>query len=377
MKLILSSCDFRNERSRKVITDNLNKPISKCRLLFIPNEKATFEAIHSQLYYSRMEEFGFSKENIRIFDYYNADKFTDLNIDIIYISGGNTFATIKRIRECGFDKEIVRYVKEGAIYIGGCAGAHIASQSIDHVRAYDSVPEGMNDFSGLGLFDGILICHYTEERKPLYEKLKNDGQYNVVALTDDDSLVVNLEGIDYPTHRNALNSLKLIEPDKKYLSSYIEAYDEYSKQGITTYGLSDARSYDIFEKFDRFKNERGLNPDRVGSDFYWLVDEESEHFVGEVTIRHRLNDALRRRGGHIGYGIRYSEWNKGYGTLLLKLALKKARERGITDIMITCNDDNYGSAKVMENNGMILMDKIENSVDGKAIITRRYILKME
>ena len=48
MKLILSSCDFRNEKSRDVILTNLPKPIEQCRLLFIPNEKATFEAIRNK-----------------------------------------------------------------------------------------------------------------------------------------------------------------------------------------------------------------------------------------------------------------------------------------------------------------------------------------
>ena len=36
MKLILSSCDFRNEKSKKTIIDNLSKPIDQCKLLFIP-----------------------------------------------------------------------------------------------------------------------------------------------------------------------------------------------------------------------------------------------------------------------------------------------------------------------------------------------------
>ena len=30
MKLILSSCDFRNEKSQQVIMDNLPYPINKC-----------------------------------------------------------------------------------------------------------------------------------------------------------------------------------------------------------------------------------------------------------------------------------------------------------------------------------------------------------
>lgn len=72
------------------------------------------------------------------------------------------------------------------------------------------------------------------------------------------------------------------------------------------------------------------------------------------------------------YGIRFSEWKKGYGTLILRLALEKAKNIGITTALITCNDDNYGSAKVMENNGFVLQDKVPNVINGKAITTRRY-----
>lgn len=190
MKLILSSCDFRNENSRQIILDNLPKSVEECRLLFIPNEKATYNAIHSDMYYLRMQEFGFVRENINIFDYYNPSEFFQLDIDIIYISGGNTFKTIERIRECDFDKEILRYVNGGVTYIGGSAGAHIASKNIEHVAAFDTAPDDMINFDGLGLFDGILICHYTKEREPLYEKLQAYGKYKVYALTDNDSLVI-------------------------------------------------------------------------------------------------------------------------------------------------------------------------------------------
>ena len=190
MKLILSSCDFRNDMSKQTIIDNLNKPIDQCKLLFFPNEKATQELIHSDLYYLRMEEFGFKKNNVYVFDYYDSEKFIGLNIDVVYISGGNTFKTMQRIKACGFDIEIIKYVKNGAIYIGGSAGAHIASKSIEHVSAFDSVPEGMTDFNGLGLFDGIFICHYTDDRKAIYDDLKAQGKYNVIALKNDEYVVI-------------------------------------------------------------------------------------------------------------------------------------------------------------------------------------------
>ena len=166
--------------------------------------------------------------------------------------------------------------------------------------------------------------------------------------------------------------IKLIVPDAAYLRSYTEAYDEYLEHGVSTYFFTDAASCDIFEKFDRYRNERDLPPDRVGEDKFWLVEEENTYFIGEIAIRHRLNEALCRRGGHIGYGVRYSEWNRGYGTKMLALALERAKEMHISPVLITCNDDNIASARVMEKNGFTLRDKITVSRDGKVLLTRRY-----
>ena len=190
MKLILSSCDFRNEKSRNAILTNLPKPIGECRLLFIPNEKATAEAINSEKFYRRMQEFGFARENISVFDYYNPIEYFGLDIDVLYISGGNTLKTLDRIRKSGFDKAIIRYIQSGVTYIGGRAGAHIVTQDVSHVTRYDETPENMTNFSGLGLFDGVLICHFTPERQAHYEQLLQENQYKVYTLSDEDSIVV-------------------------------------------------------------------------------------------------------------------------------------------------------------------------------------------
>ncbi len=166
--------------------------------------------------------------------------------------------------------------------------------------------------------------------------------------------------------------VKLIVPNEEYLQSYIEAHDEYVDHNVSTYSFTDTSSCDIFAKFDRYRNERDLPPNRVGADTFWLVDDDKRYFIGEIAIRHRLNDALAQRGGHIGYGVRYSEWNCGFGTKMLALALEKAKELRISPVLITCNDDNPASARVMEKNGFVLGDKIMVSIDGEDRLTRRY-----
>ena len=185
MKLILSSRDFRNERSRQVILDNLPRPIEQCRVLFVPNEVPTRKG----KLLKRLGECGFSRENIYLYDPTRPEAFCDLSLDCIYISGGNTFAIIDKIRRGGLDRAIERYVKAGVVYIGGSAGVHLVSQNFEHVQNFDENTVGVADFNGLGLFDGIVVCHFGEERKACYEALCAAGNYKVYALTDEESLV--------------------------------------------------------------------------------------------------------------------------------------------------------------------------------------------
>ena len=140
------------------------------------------------MYESRLCAFGFCQKNIYVADYFAPALYFELDIDIIYISGGNTFGTMKWLRDTGFDRAILNYVHKGAIYIGGSAGAHIATADISHIAKYDENTYGFSDFSGLGLYDGILICHYNEQRKQYAEELRRSGEYSVTTLTNEQSV---------------------------------------------------------------------------------------------------------------------------------------------------------------------------------------------
>lgn len=195
MKLILSSTDFYTPLSRKKIINILNKDIENLKVLFIPNEKATIEKINSNKYYDRLEEYGFKKENIYVFNHLEKDKFINLEIDILYIGGGNTFGTMNKLRKCKFDSEIKKYISNGVIYIGGSCGAHLVTRNIKHVLNFDSNEVNMTNYDGLELFNGILICHYDESRKKIYDELKKISIYPVYKLKDDEVMVVENENI--------------------------------------------------------------------------------------------------------------------------------------------------------------------------------------
>ena len=187
MKLILTSKDFLNEKSKNAIINNLGKDIKDVKLLFIPPAKATKEELYNEKYQNRIMKYGFSKKNIYVLNYFEPDKSRSLKIDTIYVGGGNTFLLLDRLRKCNFDKDIVNYVNNGVIYIGGSAGTHIVTKNIKHVLYFDENTVRMTNFKGLGLFNGIIICHYDKSREKILKSIKS--KYNIYTLKDDEYII--------------------------------------------------------------------------------------------------------------------------------------------------------------------------------------------
>ena len=100
-----------------------------------------------------------------------------------------------------------------------------------------------------------------------------------------------------------------------------------------------------------------LKEGHVPQTTFWLF--EDGHPVGMSKLRHRLTDALRKHGGHIGYCIRPSERRRGLGNHLLRLTLERAKGMGIESVLVDCDETNTASRRVIEWNGGVL-HKVEN-----------------
>jgi predicted acetyltransferase len=81
----------------------------------------------------------------------------------------------------------------------------------------------------------------------------------------------------------------------------------------------------------------------------WLVHAYT--FIGRINIRFRLNESLQVWGGNIGYAIRPSFRQRGFGRHVLAQALPLAREAGLSGVLLTCLDTNLGSIRIIEANG--------------------------
>lgn len=85
---------------------------------------------------------------------------------------------------------------------------------------------------------------------------------------------------------------------------------------------------------------------------YILYDDNVP--IGETGIRTTLNGFWVNYGSQIYYKIRSSYRNKGYGNIILKLALLEAKKLGFNKVRVNCNDNNIKSKKIILKNGGII-----------------------
>jgi len=168
-------------------------------------------------------------------------------------------------------------------------------------------------------------------------------------------------------------NITLIDPTVKLKSEFGEMVEEYLAAGDDKQdwrfeqALPDFGKY--VQKFLDYAQGKNLPEGWVPETTLWLVKDRT-CILGRTSIRHYLTPVLEQRGGHIGYYIRPSQRRKGYGTLILALSLEKAKQLAFKKVLVTCNEDNVASIKIIEKNGGILAGKVQ--IEGLKVPTRQY-----
>ena len=199
--------------------------------------------------------------------------------------------------------------------------------------------------------------------------------YDSIPLRDEIELELSIKA-DY---QGGLAMLFLTEPTLQYKESFLEGLREFQQEGLLT--EYDVRS--LSRDFSRFlrhvqneKDRSKIPPHHVPATRYWLIDgnEHDGIYIGNLFLRHELNPFLFKVAGHIGYQIRPSMRHRGYGKKILQLGLEKAREIGLPRALVTCDETNIGSKKVIEYNG----GQFDNAVDieGSTIKKLRYWINL-
>lgn len=162
-----------------------------------------------------------------------------------------------------------------------------------------------------------------------------------------------------------LQNAVLIELTAEMKSELLAMAEEYKSAGEDRYdsAIDDFDAY--LKRLEIFADGTDLPPHCVPSNAFFLLADGK--LIGSGNLRHRLNETLEVFGGHIGYDVRPSERRKGYGSLILKLTLEKARRLGLEKVFLTCDADNIASAKIIEKHGGRLEKQMFYEPTGKVI----------
>lgn len=137
-----------------------------------------------------------------------------------------------------------------------------------------------------------------------------------------------------------MERLRHVVPSMEYMEKGIDYIQEHINVGSHINGSGGLDRYlDNYQGWlDKLEQDRMCIPNeqRVPAEIYYLVNEQ-DRIIGMINIRLCLNERLMKCGGHIGYGIRPSERNKGYNKINLYLALLRCQSLGIKEVILDCD----------------------------------------
>lgn len=121
------------------------------------------------------------------------------NVDVILVEGGNTFYLLDWVKKSGFDKAVKRLIEDGKVYYGISAGTYIACPTIEHSKwkhLDDPDKASRTDLDALNLVDFLIVAHYADKYKEAVDNGVKTTSYSVVALTDQQAIVVDGDNIE-------------------------------------------------------------------------------------------------------------------------------------------------------------------------------------
>ena len=155
---------------------------------------------------------------------------------------------------------------------------------------------------------------------------------------------------------------ELVTPDVRWHDSWAQTLLEFGEDYPHGSGLGPGPIDVTPDGCATFVAERlrGADPEAprpegiVLCDYFWITD--GDEMVGFLALRHELTPSLLEEGGHIGYSVRPSRRREGHASRALALGLIRAKELGLRRVLLTCDEDNAGSRRTIENAGGVYED---------------------
>ncbi len=213
MKLLLTSSGLSKRVIGEALQGMVGKKPSDCKVGFIPTaanvEPYPKDWVIAQ--FAQLTRYGFYSIDIVDISADGVDWQARLkDVDVLWLTGGNTFHLLDQVRKTGFDKWLKKHGK-GKVYVGASASTLIMTPTINLADGVDENYCGLKDFIGLSYVDYEIEVHADMERMQSakdYAKQINHGLYvldDLSALKVVSGKAEVLSGGTWKYYENPLN----------------------------------------------------------------------------------------------------------------------------------------------------------------------------
>ena len=154
-------------------------------------------------------------------------------------------------------------------------------------------------------------------------------------------------------------SFSLVPPCREWLGEYEQAlaagWSPNTEQDISQRELRELRRdpdayLDNLLHGTTIRRPDGTAVPRLPARDFWIVDDS---FCGRIGLRFQrgTEELPAHVSGHVGYSVVAWKRGRGYATEALRRLLPYARAEGLSRVLITCDDDNHASQRVILANG--------------------------
>ncbi len=189
MQILLASSGFSNPKVWNKFANLVKEKDYKTAVIVTTAHPKKEKAIWAQETKRQMSSIGLS---VSFVDFEKGEG-KNIEADVIYVCGGNTFRLLKGAMEVDFKKEVEGLFKRGGTYVGSSAGSIILSPTI--ATASEISPDknevGLSDLSGLDVISFHIVPHYRKEDAKSFDNFKKRHIEGAEALEDGEALYIN------------------------------------------------------------------------------------------------------------------------------------------------------------------------------------------
>ncbi len=158
------------------------------------------------------------------------------------------------------------------------------------------------------------------------------------------------------------DELRLVPPSEEILSAYAAALEKgWSPNNLRDVSVEQLAAlrhgataflHDLTDQDGTVPQPDGSRLPRIPFRLFWLMDGD---FCGAINLRFLpgTEELPPHVSGHIGYAVVQWKRRRGYATRALSLILPVARGIGLRRVLVTCDESNVASRKVILANGGI------------------------